>query len=212
MATIWDWLQAQMQQQKQTSNVGQGDADILSERRRAHEDKQKNFIPGGQRSSLVGGINSGGGGDMLTGNNGRYSDSLMGMLELLKDAEKSSMSGTRSTEERHGASDQASRLRNLLGGRIADPGSLVRQGGGGSLGMGFTRGRAGINSSALGAMEDARNKQREEMAYELLQERNALDLAGQRNALSAQKYETARRPEMDQFKRSLILQLLRGAF
>lgn len=211
MATIWDWITAQSENQGRAQGGGDlSEAQKLDERRFAHAQRQKSFTPGSPHSSLRGGISSGGGGDLLTGNNGRYSDSIMGMLELLKDAEKSSMGAYRSDDEREASSSQASRLRNLLGNRIADPGSLVRGGGGGSLGMGISRGRAGINSSALGAIDQARNKGREEMAYKLFQRRNALDLAGQENALDAQQYETARRPQMDQFKRSLILQLMRG--
>lgn len=181
----------------------------------AHERKQadlaRGFTPGSQYSSLVGGPPGNfGGGDVVSPYSGKYSDGLMGMIELLKDAEKSAASGYSSEGERDAASAQSARLRNLLGNRIADPGSLVRNQGGSSMGGGYSTRRSGINSSALGAIDSLKNKQRSEDAYQLMRKKQELDLAMSEDELRAQQYQTRRAPERDEFKEFIIRRLMQS--
>ena len=213
MSAILEWLQKQQENTlNQRSPESLAHQEFLDKRRSEHEDKQKNFTAGSQYSSLVGGQHAGGSGGPDVGPNaGHYSDSIMGMLELLKDAEKSSMGAYRSDDEREASSSQASRLRNLLGNRITDPGSLVRNAGGSSMGGGGgSRARSGINSSVLGQMEWAKNKAREEQAYQLMRKKQLMDMAMTEDQLKAQRSDTRRKPSMDAFKKELILEMLRG--
>lgn len=214
MASQWDWLFNQMGSKTPSDGASEEQQQEATERASLENQQiRRSFVPGSPYSSLRGGTGSNEGtGSLVTGDNGRYQSSLMGMLELLKDAEKSTMGGYRSDAERDASSLQASRLRNLLGDRINDPGRLGanRSSGGSFGGGGVSSRRSGINQSALGQIESFKNKAREEEAYQLHQQKSGLDLASQKNALAAQRYETSRRPDMDSFKRTLILQLLRG--
>lgn len=168
----------------------------------------RGFSGGGR---VVGGsMGNYGGGDLVSPYSGKYSDGLMGMIELLKDAEKSAASGYRSEGERDAASAQSARLRNLLGNRIADPGSLVRNQGGSSMGGGYSTRRSGINSSALGAIDSLKNKQRSEDAYQLMRKKQELDLAMSEDELRAQQYQTRRAPERDEFKEFIIRRLMQS--